>query len=89
MSHRAGNTSATVVDSVCGMTLRPESAAGMARLDGQAFYFCSRGATRPFDADPAKFRGRTAPAPNGRSCCGGSSSALPLTSGDSRSHGSR
>ena len=75
MNHRAGNKSATVVDPVCGMTLRPESAAGMSRLDGLAFYFCSRGCNAKFDADPAGFRGRTATEPKGGSCCGGSSSA--------------
>jgi len=42
-------------DPVCGMTVRPETAAASAQHDGTTYYFCSRGCHDRFVADPARY----------------------------------
>jgi Cu+-exporting ATPase len=48
-------TSAKVVDPVCGMKIVPEKAAGMQEYEGHAYYFCGRSCVEKFKADPAHF----------------------------------
>src|SRR5512146_3590904 len=40
------------IDPVCGMTVRPESAAGSHVPDGRTYYFCSPGCLAEFRGDP-------------------------------------
>ncbi|MFQ5846540.1 MAG: heavy metal translocating P-type ATPase [Candidatus Methylomirabilales bacterium] len=46
---------ATVRDPVCGMAVDPASAAATRTIGGEAYYFCSEGCARQFDADPAAY----------------------------------
>ena len=62
-------TKSAHVDPVCGMNVEPETAAGMSRVAGKAYYFCSLGCNQKFDADPARYLGQ--PGGAGGSCCGG------------------
>ena len=39
-------------DPVCGMTVTPESAKDTVQLNGETFYFCSRGCAEKFRRDP-------------------------------------
>lgn len=57
-----------VVDPVCGMKLEPSQAAGMSRLNGRPFYFCSARCNAMFDAAPSRFVGESTEPPTG-SCC--------------------
>src|SRR5579863_7608702 len=45
----------TFKDPVCGMNVKPESAAGMETYQEQTYYFCSQGCATKFHADPAKY----------------------------------
>lgn len=45
-------------DPVCGMTVRPEKAAGHAEFGGKTWHFCSKGCQAKFQADPGRFIGR-------------------------------
>jgi YHS domain-containing protein len=45
----------TVKDLVCGMDIRPETAAGKSEYKGKTYYFCSPGCKRSFDKDPEKY----------------------------------
>lgn len=47
--------SATAVDPVCGMSVTPETAAGMSRVGGTDFYFCSTLCSLRFDAQPERY----------------------------------
>jgi Cu+-exporting ATPase len=44
-----------VKDVVCGMEIDPNTAAGKSDYMGKAYYFCSMGCKKAFDADPAKY----------------------------------
>ncbi len=44
-----------VKDPVCGMTIRPESAAATEEHEGQTFHFCSLGCHKTFVADPHRY----------------------------------
>jgi Cu+-exporting ATPase len=44
-----------MTDPVCGMTVRPETAAAAWEHDGQTYYFCSVGCMKRFREDPAHF----------------------------------
>jgi P-type Cu+ transporter len=46
-----------VKDPVCGMTIRPEKAAGHSEFEGQTWHFCSNGCKTKFDAAPRMFIG--------------------------------
>ena len=45
----------TSKDPVCGMNVKPESAAGKETYQGQTYYFCSQGCAAKFHADPDKY----------------------------------
>ncbi len=47
--------SATVRDPVCGMHIRPESAAGHMEYAGKQYYFCNPGCRQKFKQNPAQF----------------------------------
>jgi len=46
---------AQVTDPVCGMEVRPESAAGAWEHEGATYYFCSRPCLERFKAEPQRF----------------------------------
>ena len=48
-------TSEPVVDLVCGMTVKPDSAAGSLEYQGQTYYFCSTHCLNKFREDPERF----------------------------------
>ncbi len=48
-------TTTRVKDSVCGMTIDAESAAGKSEYEGETYYFCSSACKEKFDANPAEF----------------------------------
>lgn len=58
----------TEVDRVCGMTIVPEKAAGMSRVGGTAYYFCSTGCNAKFDAEPERYSRSSIPSGTA-SCC--------------------
>src|SRR3954469_19905779 len=43
------------IDPVCGMTVRPEGAAGTAIHAGERYYFCSKSCLQRFEAAPEKY----------------------------------
>jgi P-type Cu+ transporter len=45
----------TFKDPVCGMQVKPDSAAGTETYQGETYYFCSKGCAAKFHADPAKY----------------------------------
>jgi P-type Cu+ transporter len=49
------STSAAFVDPVCGMTVKPESAAGSFVYENQTYYFCSTHCLQKFREDPERF----------------------------------
>ena len=60
-----GAKPATRKDPVCGMQVKPESAAGSEMYEGQAYYFCGKGCLEKFRADPAKYLApKPVPAPH-------------------------
>jgi Cu+-exporting ATPase len=52
-------TSAPIVDLVCGMTVKPHSAAGSFDYQGQTYYFCSTHCLDKFREDPEHFLKRS------------------------------
>jgi YHS domain-containing protein/uncharacterized membrane protein YraQ (UPF0718 family) len=55
-----GAPAARVVDSVCGMTVDPATAAAQRSHEGVDYWFCSQGCAETFDADPGRYAsGRT------------------------------
>lgn len=52
-----------VTDPVCGMSIKVDQAASKVEREGKTFYFCSEACRKQFDADPAKYAGRTQPGP--------------------------
>ena len=48
-------TSAEVVDPVCGMKIASEKAAGEQEYGGHTYYFCGRSCLDKFKADPTNF----------------------------------
>jgi P-type Cu+ transporter len=57
--HHDGETSpdngATVIDPVCGMTVRPAKTAHHAHFAGRHYHFCSAGCRTKFQTDPARY----------------------------------
>src|SRR5216683_2795411 len=47
--------SGAAIDPVCGMTVRPESAAGSFEYQGETYYFCSTHCREKFREDPERF----------------------------------
>lgn len=45
----------TFKDPVCGMQVKPDSAAGKETFQGETYYFCSKGCAAKFHADPVKY----------------------------------
>jgi Cu+-exporting ATPase len=45
----------TFKDPVCGMNVKPASAAGKETYQGETYYFCSQGCAAKFHADPVKY----------------------------------
>ena len=66
MTGKAPNT----IDPVCGMAVSPETAAGMSRIGGTAFYFCSTGCNAKFDANPEAYVGGKGIEARPAACCG-------------------
>lgn len=66
-SHESvAETSAKVVDPVCGVKILPEKAAGNQEYEGQTYYFCGRSCAEKFKGDPASFvtpKAKPSPAP--------------------------
>ena len=61
-------SSSTLRDPVCGMTVDPKTAAASSQFRGQTFYFCSAHCRQKFDANPASFTNQAAPAAGGCGC---------------------
>src|SRR5579872_6554742 len=63
----------TFQDPVCGMQVKPDSAAGTETYQGQIYYFCSKSCAAKFHADPAKYLApqtiQTAPAVASKYTC--------------------
>jgi Cu+-exporting ATPase len=51
------------VDPVCGMTVAEDKAAGTVEHDGRMYYFCSKGCTEKFKADPKRYLVEQTPTP--------------------------
>jgi Cu+-exporting ATPase len=49
------------IDPVCGMTVKPEAAAGSFDYDGQTYFFCSMHCLEKFQADPQSFLSKEQP----------------------------
>ena len=45
----------TFIDPVCGMTVKPETAAGKCEYNGSTYYFCAVGCLNKFQNDPGHF----------------------------------
>jgi xanthine dehydrogenase accessory factor len=56
----AGETPATAIDPICGMTVQVEGARHTAEHDGRTVYFCCGGCRERFLADPAAYSAPTA-----------------------------
>jgi Cu+-exporting ATPase len=52
-------TTTMAIDPVCGMTVDPTNARRTGEYQGTAFYFCSPGCKKAFDADPASYIANT------------------------------
>jgi Cu+-exporting ATPase len=62
-SESSPKKSNSVLDPVCGMTIRPEDAAGTFQYKGQTYYFCNASCLEKFRAEPEKFLEPSAAAP--------------------------
>jgi Cu+-exporting ATPase len=61
--HNEPATDATVaIDPVCGMKVKPQSAAGSHQHNGVTYYFCSKHCLTAFQADPEKYLTKPVPA---------------------------
>ncbi|MEO7425948.1 MAG: heavy metal translocating P-type ATPase [Fibrobacteria bacterium] len=58
----AAITANTEKDPVCGMSIRPDKAAGHSEFGGRTWHFCSTGCKTRFDAAPESFAGKAEPA---------------------------
>ncbi len=45
----------TYRDPVCGMEVKPETAAGKSQYQGRTYYFCSDADKQAFDKNPEKY----------------------------------
>ncbi len=45
----------TFKDPVCGMEIKPETAAGKSEYKGKTYYFCSIGDKETFDKNPERY----------------------------------
>ena len=56
--HHDEDSTASVIDPVCGMTVEPDSARGRglhSSYQGRDFFFCGKGCKLEFDDDPEKY----------------------------------
>lgn len=53
--HSNQHNESTVKDPVCGMTVKPETAAGSHEFKGTTYYFCGKGCLDKFQNDPEKY----------------------------------
>lgn len=60
----------TTIDPVCGMTVKPEHAAGSSRYGKETYHFCAASCKSAFDAAPQNYVSKAEPAAT-TSCCGG------------------
>ncbi|MBL8552875.1 MAG: heavy metal translocating P-type ATPase [Phenylobacterium sp.] len=60
----AGADGGRVKDPVCGMSVDPKTARGVAEHGGETFYFCSTGCETKFQADPARYLTQKKPQPD-------------------------
>lgn len=58
----AAPSAAKVIDPVCGMEVDPATAEDQAVHEGKTYHFCCDGCRALFEADPAKYAARPAPA---------------------------
>ena len=54
-----------ITDPVCGMNVDPERAAGSIEHAGETHYFCSKGCLAKFQAEPAKYLGKSSQSGDG------------------------
>lgn len=55
-----GGEATMVKDVVCGMDVKPETAAGKSEYQGQTYYFCSASCKQQFDQAPEQYVGQSA-----------------------------
>ncbi|MEO8574399.1 MAG: YHS domain-containing protein [Pyrinomonadaceae bacterium] len=48
MNEKQTTTTETFVDPICGMQVKPATAAGSLNQDGETYYFCSTGCLQKF-----------------------------------------
>ena len=48
-------SSKSVIDPVCGMSVNPESTKIIATIEGKRYYFCAEGCRKAFVENPKKF----------------------------------
>jgi YHS domain-containing protein len=62
----AEDLSATVVDPVCGMDVRPGEVELFSDHEGKRYWFCAEGCRRAFESDPEKYLNRKPAKKKGR-----------------------
>ncbi|MDH3286619.1 MAG: heavy metal translocating P-type ATPase [Betaproteobacteria bacterium] len=62
VNHGADAAAAKTKDPVCGMTVEPAKAAASCEHEGVIYYFCCRGCLAKFQANPAHYLAKAAPA---------------------------
>jgi P-type Cu+ transporter len=72
------------IDPVCGMTVKPETAAAETEYQGTTYYFCNPGCKTKFDADPEKYLAKPEAAGGGCYGTGGTDAKSPVMVGISK-----
>jgi Cu+-exporting ATPase len=57
--HRDADAAMTVRDPVCGMSVNPETSRHRFEYNGTTYHFCSNGCRTRFEADPARYLGKS------------------------------
>ena len=57
--HRDADAATTVRDPVCGMSVNPETSRHRFEYNGTTYHFCSNGCRTRFEADPARYLGKS------------------------------
>jgi P-type Cu+ transporter len=60
--HQQTTNKTSRTDSVCGMSVDPQSAAGSYEYEGKRYYFCSQNCVKKFQAEPARYLSDRQPA---------------------------
>jgi len=64
-------TTTVIKDPVCGMEVKPDTAAGQTEHQGQMYYFCGSTCKERFDLNPERYTDKSAEVTKGgHSCCG-------------------